>query len=178
MSAKLIFVGLTIGIARALPHALPDSPPIYSVPEYVPEPYHPPPPATYQEDEPKKPYAFDYGVKDDYSGANFNHAENSDGSSVSGSYKVFLPDGRIQTVNYVADHYNGYHAQVTYEGEAQYPEAQHYVPPQPYNPAPPQYPVDLPPPQYPVEPPPPQYPVEPPPPPPTYPEEAIPIYSN
>ena len=45
-----------------------------------------------------KPYAFDYGVKDEYSGANFGHSEKSDGNAVQGSYQVALPDGRIQIV--------------------------------------------------------------------------------
>ncbi|XP_050689237.1 cuticle protein 7-like [Eriocheir sinensis] len=76
-------------------------------------------PQTYKED--PIPYTFQYGVRDDYSGANFGQNEESDGSQTSGSYQVVLPDGRIQTVNYVADHYNGFQADVSYKGEAQYP---------------------------------------------------------
>lgn len=45
------------------------------------------------------PYTFQYGVRDDYSGANFGQNEESDGSQTSGSYQVVLPDGRIQTVS-------------------------------------------------------------------------------
>ena len=43
-----------------------------------------------------KPYGFEYGVHDSYSGASFDQQENSDGKVVSGSYTVQLPDGRKQ----------------------------------------------------------------------------------
>ena len=44
------------------------------------------------------------------------------------------PDGRIQHVKYTADHYNGYVAEVTYEGTPVYPEAKPYAPaPAPYH---------------------------------------------
>merc|ERR1711981_1087982 len=77
-----------------------------------------------------EPYTYTYGVADDYSKANFNAAETSDANGVvSGSYQVSLPDGRIQTVKYTADHVNGYVAEVTYEGTPVYPEAKPYVAP-------------------------------------------------
>merc|ERR1719432_246329 len=77
------------------------------------------------------PYAYEYGVADDYSKAAFNAAETSDANgAVSGSYSVALPDGRTQHVKYTADHYNGYVADVSYEGVPVYPEAK------PYHPAP------------------------------------------
>ena len=81
---------------------------------------------------------FEYGVHDDYSGANFAQSETADGKNVAGSYTVHLPDGRVQTVTYTADHYNGYVADVAYTGEAHYPEAKPYHPaPAPkYHPAP------------------------------------------
>ncbi|KAF0301651.1 Cuticle protein 7 [Amphibalanus amphitrite] len=73
-------------------------------------------------DQQEHPYAFEYSVSDPYSGANFAQQEAGDGHSTQGRYSVALPDGRIQHVNYVADHYNGFNAEVTYEGEAQYPK--------------------------------------------------------
>merc|ERR1712106_677067 len=85
-------------------------------------PYHPAP--AYNEPEyPPEPYSYEYAVADDYSKAAFSAGETSDGNTVSGSYSVALPDGRTQHVKYTADHYNGYIADVTYEGVPQYPEA-------------------------------------------------------
>eukprot|EP00090_Calanus_glacialis_P045069 TRINITY_DN815_c0_g1_i1.p1 TRINITY_DN815_c0_g1~~TRINITY_DN815_c0_g1_i1.p1 ORF type:complete len:139 (-),score=48.44 TRINITY_DN815_c0_g1_i1:80-496(-) len=64
-------------------------------------------------------YTYQYGVKDDYSGNNFQQTESRDGYSTSGSYTVALPDGRIQTVNYV-DNGDGIVQDVTYDGVPQY----------------------------------------------------------
>merc|ERR1712123_122342 len=67
------------------------------------------------------PYTYTYAVADDYSGAAFNQAESNDGTGVvQGSYSVNLPDGRIQTVNYHANDYDGYVADVTYDGVPAY----------------------------------------------------------
>ena len=76
------------------------------------------------------PFDFEYAIKDDYKALDFGHNSNSDGKVVNGEYRVVLPDGRTQIVTYTADHYNGYQAEVKYEGEAKYPE------PQPYKAAP------------------------------------------
>merc|ERR1711923_327118 len=110
----------------------------HPAPAYAPAPapaYKPAPapaykPAPYVEPEGKdEPYTYQYGVADDYSKANFNAAETADGSGVvTGSYSVALPDGRTQHVKYTSDHYNGYVAEVTYEGVAAYPEAKPYKP--------------------------------------------------
>ena len=62
-------------------------------------------------DETPKPYAFEYGVHDDYAGTNFAQNENADGSTASGSYSVLLPDGRTQTVTYHADQVRPYFIQ-------------------------------------------------------------------
>merc|ERR1711988_1910734 len=70
------------------------------------------------------PYTYNYGVADDYSKAAFSQTESSDGTGVvEGSYQVNLPDGRVQTVTYHANDIDGYVAEVSYAGEAQYPEA-------------------------------------------------------
>ena len=66
----------------------------------------------------KKHYAFSYTVKDSQSGDDFSHTQKADNGAVQGSYKVQLPDGRMQIVKYIADD-NGYRADVTYEKDGQ-----------------------------------------------------------
>merc|ERR1711936_1295913 len=47
---------------------------------------------------PPQPYQFEYGVADQYTGTNFQAVENQDEKgTVIGSYRVNLPDGRVQT---------------------------------------------------------------------------------
>ena len=119
MFCKVLAVSALVALAAARP----DAPP--------PPAYKPAPAPAYKEPSyPAQPYTYAYAVKDDYSGANFNAQESADGKVVTGSYQVALPDGRIQTVTYTADHYNGYVADVKYEGVPVYPEAK------PYHPAP------------------------------------------
>ncbi|KAJ8681996.1 hypothetical protein QAD02_017788, partial [Eretmocerus hayati] len=69
-----------------------------------------------------KSYEFGYAVKDAASGNDFGRREASDGETVRGEYRVQLPDGRTQIVTYTADWRTGFHADVRYEGVAQYPE--------------------------------------------------------
>merc|ERR1719290_390374 len=64
-------------------------------------------------------YAYNYGVADDYSGANFAQTEQRDGYATSGSYTVNLPDGRVQTVTYT-DNGDGIIQDVSYTGTPQY----------------------------------------------------------
>ncbi|XP_042861422.1 pro-resilin-like [Penaeus japonicus] len=121
MSSKVVLLVVMVGVTLAFPS----------------NPYGPPHPV--YKDEPM-PYNYAYAVNDHYAGTDFGHNEDSDGNIVKGSYTVQLPDGRKQTVNYVADHYNGYQADVSYYGEAQYPHE--YGPPitfkpqHPYQPQP------------------------------------------
>lgn len=53
-------------------------------------------------------------MKDSYN--DYGHKESSDGKVVEGTYRVALPDGRVQTVAYKSDDYSGYNAEVTYSG--------------------------------------------------------------
>ncbi|CRL03189.1 CLUMA_CG016539, isoform A [Clunio marinus] len=66
----------------------------------------------------KKHYKFSYAVKDGKSGDDFSHTQKQENGAVQGSYKVHLPDGRVQIVKYTADDIHGYRAEVSYEGEA------------------------------------------------------------
>merc|ERR1711922_15682 len=112
-----------------------DGPPAYGAPPA----YHPAPAYKPVEKLPPQPYAYEYGVADDYSKANFKKTETQDAEGkVAGSFTIALPDGRIQTTTYTADHYNGFVAEVTYEGTPVYPPepAGGYGPPAPaYKPA-------------------------------------------
>ncbi|XP_047471355.1 cuticle protein 19-like [Penaeus chinensis] len=88
--------------------ARPDNPPTYGysapTPSYAPAKYD-----------------FNYAVNDPPSGNDFGHEEARDGDRTQGSYYVLLPDGRLQRVTYNVNGDSGYVADVTYEGEAQYP---------------------------------------------------------
>jgi len=66
-------------------------------------------------------YKFSYQVEDGYSGNQFGHSENRLGSSTAGAYHVLLPDGRVQTVEYTVDSYDGYKAKVQYQGSTHHP---------------------------------------------------------
>ncbi|XP_064118879.1 cuticle protein 7-like isoform X2 [Macrobrachium nipponense] len=123
MNAKTVVI---LSCLVALAVGRPDSPPApvgygYEEPEH-PLSYHAP------EKHEGMPFDFAYDVKDSYKGVDFGHNSNSDGKVVTGEYRVVLPDGRTQIVTYTADHYNGYQAEVRYEGEAQYPEPKPYAP--------------------------------------------------
>ena len=111
---QIFFVAAFLAVAAA---SYAPAPAAYKPAAHKPTSYHQQP--KYKEE--PKPYSFDYAVNDHYSGANFAQNEKSDGHNTQGYYTVALPDGRIQTVTYVADHYNGFNADVTYKGEAQYP---------------------------------------------------------
>ena len=114
-----VLIALSALVASAL--AAPAGPPAYA-----PEPAYPDEPAL---------YTYNFAVKDDYSNNNFGTEEKRDGYAAQGSYYVALPDGRLQKVAYSVNGDGGYVADVTYEGEAQYPEVKPYVPAPAYKPA-------------------------------------------
>merc|ERR1739848_76245 len=92
----------------------------------APAPYKPEPAPVYKVEEEEEyapqPYKYEYGVQDDYTNAAFAKSESqNEVGTVTGSYKVNLPDGRIQTVTYTADEVGGFKAEVTYEGTPIYP---------------------------------------------------------
>ncbi|XP_037801248.1 cuticle protein 7-like isoform X2 [Penaeus monodon] len=109
-----------------------------TVPSYnTPAPTYRAPAPSYNTPAPSGPaqYNFNYEVKDDYSGNDYNHQENRNGYDTQGAYYVLLPDGRIQRVSYTVNGDSGYIAEVTYEGEAEHPAYQP-APSRSYQPAP------------------------------------------
>ena len=67
------------------------------------------------------PFSFAYAVADSETRNDYEQKADSDGTIVTGSYRVVLPDTRVQIVTYTAGP-DGYNAEVTYIGEAQFPE--------------------------------------------------------
>ncbi|XP_064122596.1 pro-resilin-like [Macrobrachium nipponense] len=72
-------------------------------------------------------YNFNWAVDHDPSSNEFGHQEARDGDDTQGSYYVQLPDGRLQKVAFHVDGDDGYIAEVTYEGEAQFPDSSESV---------------------------------------------------
>ncbi|XP_066957967.1 uncharacterized protein [Macrobrachium rosenbergii] len=89
--------------------------PLFTPPESREDLKHLPPDSSAEEENAGAPYQFSYKVKDRAQGADFGHQEGSDGTIVRGQYFVVLPDGRRQTVQYRADHVNGYQSEVEYQ---------------------------------------------------------------
>merc|ERR1711970_818411 len=78
--------------------------------------------AGYHEDYQPSPYHYEYKVQDPKEYLDFGAAEEGDGKGdVHGQYHVQLPDGRLQHVSYHVDDYNGYIADVSYDGHAEHP---------------------------------------------------------
>merc|ERR1711976_381089 len=122
-------VAHAVHAAPVVAHAVHAAPVVAPVVVKAAPAYHAPAPAYKAEEYPDEvsPYTFTYAVADDYSKSNFNAEEQSDGNgNVAGSYSVALPDGRIQHVKYTSNGYDGFVADVTYEGTAVYPEEPAY----------------------------------------------------
>merc|ERR1712212_1004708 len=71
-------------------------------------------------------YNFAWAVSDESSENHYGHQEARDGDDTQGSYYVQLPDGRLQKVTYYVDGDNGYMAEVSYSGEAQFDSVESY----------------------------------------------------
>merc|ERR1712113_191926 len=114
MYQYFLLIGLNLALAAPPADETPYGPP--------PAPVYKAKPAPYKEPDYKpQPYEYKYGVADDYSKSAFGKVETQDEyGKVVGSYKVNLPDGRVQVVNYTADE-NGVVYDVQYQGEPQLP---------------------------------------------------------
>ncbi|XP_050721080.1 cuticle protein 19.8-like, partial [Eriocheir sinensis] len=73
-------------------------------------------------------YDFNWAVNDAPSSNNYGQQESRQGDNTKGSYYVQLPDGRLQRVDYTVSGDSGFVAQVTYEGEAQFPQQRYGAP--------------------------------------------------
>ncbi|XP_076061357.1 uncharacterized protein LOC143037127 [Oratosquilla oratoria] len=130
MSLKLAVAFALVAIALARPDNLPN----YS---YSPPSHHDSREVDDYFETPK--YQFTHAVKDEESYNDFGHQEARDDENTQGSYYVQLPDGRLQKVTYYVDGDSGFVAEVSYEGEARYPEPDSseernvYAPPPPRN---------------------------------------------
>ncbi|XP_045106738.1 cuticle protein 7-like [Portunus trituberculatus] len=139
MALKVFLMSALAAVTLARPDIPPAS---YGAPApsyHAPAPsYHAPAPS-YHAPAPEAPpkYDYNYAVKDEYSGNDFGAQEARDGYDTQGSYYVQLPDGRLQKVTYTVNGDSGFVADVTYEGEAQYPQESYAPAPKPsYVPAP------------------------------------------
>lgn len=59
-------------------------------------------------------HIYRYHVSDYKTGNNFGHTQKRNKEETKGEYSILLPDGRIQTVKYVAND-SGFHADVSYQ---------------------------------------------------------------
>lgn len=75
--------------------------------------------ADIDDDEPSQPYQYTYIVKDEEKQLFFNKTESGDEKGkVSGSFSVLLADGRLMTVDYVADSSEGFVPKISYKDHA------------------------------------------------------------
>lgn len=62
-----------------------------------------------------KPYHYKYTVKDEEKQLFFEKSESGEDGSVKGKFSVLLADGRLLTVEYVADKENGFAPKLSFE---------------------------------------------------------------
>ncbi|XP_050544643.1 cuticle protein 7-like [Daktulosphaira vitifoliae] len=107
MAAKMIVFAACVASALSQ-YAAPAYKPSYAAPGYYsPKPYAPEP--AYH----PAPYNFEYSVNDQYTYDIKSQQEYSDGNGyVKGSYSLVEPDGSTRVVEYTADDYNGFNAEV------------------------------------------------------------------
>jgi len=99
------------------PTPAPTPKPTYSPPYPHPRPTYPPRKPYVQPQYPPVEafYDWEYAVNEHYN--DFGHKEGRKGYTTTGKYYVALPDGRIQTVTYVADD-KGYRPEIIYDSVA------------------------------------------------------------
>merc|ERR1712168_687637 len=76
----------------------------------------------------RDPYKYQVKVDDDKTSNRYEINESGSPEVVEGSYRIALPDGRVQVVTYQVHADKGFEAKVSYEGTAQCPDTPNYVP--------------------------------------------------
>ncbi|MDK3205786.1 chitin-binding domain-containing protein, partial [Escherichia coli] len=113
------------------------SAPTSSAPSYSAPAYSAPAYKSYEPEYAPKPYSFEYSVNDPHTYDIKSQSEYADGNGyVKGSYSLVEPDGSTRVVEYTADDYNGFQAEVKKSGGYAAAPAPAYKPAYPaYKPA-------------------------------------------
>ena len=106
--ATLLVVVFQTSPAQSL-HLAPNlAPPLDGASGLPPSPATPRTSSNYYAQDLNRPYTYNYAVRDTRTGSGGNgfafqeEVQSLDGASVTGTYQVRLPDGRLQTVTYTA----------------------------------------------------------------------------
>ncbi|XP_025416730.1 cuticle protein 7-like [Sipha flava] len=112
MAAKLIIFAACVASALAQ-YSAPAYKPAYPAPAYPAPAYAAPKAYAPEPAYPPTPYNFEYSVNDPHTYDVKSQQEYSDGNGyVKGSYSLVEPDGSTRVVEYTADDYNGFNAEV------------------------------------------------------------------